>query len=50
MMADVETLQQAQEEARKTLSQDPSLSNPEHRGLRAEMFRLFGQIGEGGWN
>ena len=50
MMADIETLQQAQEEARKILSQDPFLSNPEHRGLRAEMFRLFGQIGEGGWN
>ncbi len=50
MMTDMEILQQAQEEARRTLSQDPSLCHPEHRGLRAEMFRLFGRIGEGGWN
>lgn len=50
MMTDMETLHLAQEEARTILSKDPELTEPEHRGLRAEMFRLFGQVGEGGFN
>ncbi|MCI9272865.1 MAG: ATP-dependent DNA helicase RecG [Clostridiales bacterium] len=50
MMTDMETLLIAQEEARKILIMDPELTKPEHRGLRAEMFRLFGQVGEGGFN
>lgn len=50
MMTDMETLHQAQEEARRMLKNDPELTEAEHRGLRAEMFRLFGRVGEGGFN
>lgn len=50
MATDLETLKQVQEEARILLRADPDLSLPEHRGLRAEMHRLFQQVGEGGFN
>lgn len=41
MATDMEWLQKAQKEAHDLLSKDDSLSQPEHRGLRAEVRQLF---------
>ena len=37
-------------DTRSILRQDPSLSRPEHRGLRAQIRQLFAQAGENGFN
>ena len=50
MASNMETLRKAQEAARSILRQDPSLSRPEHRGLRAQIRQLFAQAGENGFN
>lgn len=41
MMTDLEILRQAQTAAKTLFGQDPELSLPEHRGLRAEVGQLF---------
>lgn len=44
MMTDMETLKQAQGAACEILDRDPALEMVEHRGLRAEVFQLFGKL------
>lgn len=44
MSADFAMLQLAQGEARDLLARDPSLGQPEHRGLRAEVHQLFSAL------
>lgn len=46
----VESLKQASTVAGRILDKDPSLELPEHRMLKAEIKRLFSQIGESGFN
>ena len=50
MVNDMELLKQAQSVARAIVAEDESLALPNHRGLRAEVNQLFGQIGQQGLN
>jgi ATP-dependent DNA helicase RecG len=50
MVHDMELLKQAQSVARAIVAEDESLSQPEHRGLRAEVNQLFNQVGTQGLN
>lgn len=50
MVNDMELLKQAQAIARAMVAEDETLSQPEHRGLRAEVNQLFGQVGAQGLN
>ena len=46
IMEDMDVLEEARQAAQALLRQDPSLSLEEHRGLRAEVRRLFSQSGQ----
>ena len=50
MAEDVEVLRSAQAAARGILQLDPSLSAPEHEGLRRAVEALFDSVGERGLN
>jgi ATP-dependent DNA helicase RecG len=50
MVNDMELLKQAQATAHAILTEDESLVQPNHRGLRAEVNQLFGQTGQQGLN
>ena len=50
LLTDVTFVAKVQDTARELLEADPNLDAPEHRGLRAEMRRLFANVGEGGLN
>ncbi len=46
IMEDMDVLEEARQAAQALLRQDPSLALEEHRGLRAEVRRLFSQSGQ----
>lgn len=50
MVNDIQLLNQAQQVAHCIITEDESLSQPNHRGLRAEVNQLFGQVGQQGLN
>ncbi len=45
LQADMQLLNQAQQAAKKITAQDPELQLPEHRLLRAQVHRMFGEHG-----
>ncbi len=47
---DTRLLQEVQETAKNLLQEDPTLSKPEHHGLKVEVLRLFQRTGENGRN
>lgn len=47
---DTKLLEEVQTCAKEILRQDPELKQPEHRGLRLEVLRLFQRNGENGRN
>lgn len=49
-LTDMSYLSAAQEAAEKILAKSPGLSDDGYRGLRAEIRRLFGRVGENGLN
>ena len=48
MVQDIRLLSEARELAEELLAEDPQLTSPEHRGLRALVRELFRQIPESG--
>lgn len=50
LASDMEILKEAQQASKEILANDPSLGMPEHAGLRAGVYQLFGKIGEEGLN
>lgn len=50
MTQDMALIQEVQDTAKKLLKDDPTLMNPENRGLRLEVLRLFAQNNENGMN
>ena len=50
MAEDMEVLKEAQSAARHVLSCDPKLEQPEHRGLKGQVKRLFSVFGGQGFH
>ena len=50
MAEDMEVLKDAQSAARYVLSCDPKLEQPEHRGLKGQVKRLFSVFGGQGFH